>query len=219
MLSFKLSLAAHCFSPKFKAKVVKARDISVVFGGHNLINTEEIGRYELTPKRIIIHDDYDANSTRLDADLALIRFKRRSISFNLFVRPICLWNFENNPVMTEGKVAGWGNAGDPTRYHENMPKQIQAQVLGHEKCIPGQKRRVASSRMFCGGPSDASATCFGDSGGGFFIEVNKIFYLQGIVSSAFFTSSDKCETVQNSFYTNVFAFKKWLDEETDLFEN
>lgn len=210
--------AAHCISLKFDEKVLRARDISVVFGAHNLNNREESGRYELIPKRIIIHEDYDARSVKYDADLALLRFAKRGITFNLFVRPICLWNFETNPAMKTGEVAGWGKSENPED-HEIEPKMIETPIHSDRKCLTGGHLKIAelsSERTFCAGLQNGTGLCVGDSGSGLVFKVKNTYYLKGIVSSSLQTVNDECDVYQNTVFADLLEFKDWILDETDL---
>lgn len=208
--------AAHCVNGKLSTEIFKPRDFTVIFGAHQLSSSHEIGRYELTPRRIIIHEDWDVNSLQYDADLALLRFKRESIIFNLSVQPICLWSSSTMPSVTEGIVAGWGKSEE--RDQEDRPKMVRVKIQSNGKCLPGQGELAtyASERTFCAGLRNGSGVCNGDSGGGLFIAVNNVYYLKGIISSSLIANITECNTFQNSIYTDVLQFKDWIFEEIGL---
>lgn len=204
---------------KFTRKVLQPKHINAIFGAHDLTSDDEIGRYELTPKRIIIHEDWNANSSQYDADLALLRFKKESITFNLFVQPICLWKSETQLSATMGTVAGWGESEDKTKRYENLPRRFDPPIHSHRKCMAGHPKiaGMSSERTFCAGLRNGTGACRGDSGGGLIVFVNKVFYLKGIVSASLLTPNNDCDTFQSSIYTDVLEFKDWIDDETDVF--
>lgn len=194
---------------------MQPKHITAIFGAHDLSSDDEIGRYELKPKRIIIHEDWNSNSSQHDADLALLRFKRGSITFNLFVQPVCLWNSENIPTETSGIVAGWGESEDKTKIHENLPRQITAPIHSHGKCLAGKPKiaELSSDRTFCAGLRNGTGVCRGDSGGGLFIVVNGAYYLRGIVAASLETTLGDCNTYENAVYLDVLEFKDWIEDE------
>lgn len=51
--------------------------------------------------------------------------------------------------------------------------------------------------------------CNGDSGGGFYIKVNKVYYLRGIVSSSLIKDGG-CDVSKYAVYTNVLKFRGWI---------
>lgn len=193
-------LAAHCIRKKFSLKVRKAKFIKAIFGAHDLDSTDEIGRYELKPIRTIVHEDWNSTSTQYDADLAILRFNRNSIKFNMFVQPLCLWKFENEPIETSGTVVGWGQRENTTKKHENLPTRIFTPIHSDRQCLAGnsQAAGVSSLRTFCAGLRNGTGICNGDSGGALFIVVEGVFYLRGIVSGSPVTFYNECDTFENA---------------------
>lgn len=189
------------------------RDILAIFGAHDLSNLFEAGRFQLSPKKIRLHDDWNPMTAEYDADLSLLEFED-SIPLNRFVQPICL--SENDPAVTEGVVVGWGKSEDETKDHENIPKLVKALIQTNEDCFftEGQKHHldVSSRRTFCAGLRNGSGICHGDSGGGLFIKVNGVHFLKGIVSSSPVNTDGGCDVSINAIYTNVQKFKDWIKD-------
>lgn len=215
MISFS---AAFCFNEKESNEIRLARDVVAIFGAHNLSNSYETGRFQLSPKKIIIHDDWDPRTKEFDADLALLEFEAESIHLNSFVQPICLWDSEDEPTVTEGIVIGWGKSEDSSKIHENIPKKLTALIRRTNECFKGQYYLIAyaSPRTFCASIKNGSGVCHGDGGGGFFIEINKFFYLRGIISSAQTKAWNECDVSISAFYTNVLKFRDWIGSKTGL---
>lgn len=166
-----------------------------------------------SPKSIFIHDDWNHLTTNYDADVSLLKFEDRSINFNVFVQPICLWNSEAEPTVTKGIVTGWGKTEDLTKVHQNIPKRVKALIETNEQCFLNTKALVdlSSFRTFCAGLRNGSGVCHGDSGGGLFIKVDGRYYLKGIVSSSLIKDGN-CHVTRNAVYTNIFKFREWIEE-------
>lgn len=164
-----------------------------------------------SPKNIFIHDDWNHLTTDYDADVSLLEFEHGSITFNIFVQPICLWNSENEPEVTNGLVTGWGKSEDSAKNHENKPKLIKTSLQVNERCFLETKNLVdlSSVRTFCAGLRNGSGVCFGDSGGGLFFKANNVYHLKGIVSSSLIKDSG-CDVSKNAIYTNVLKFGDWI---------
>lgn len=209
-------LAAHCILDKHATKEFLPREVLAIFGAHDLNNTFETGRYALSPKDIFLHDKWNPGTTQYDADLSLLEFEEGFIHFNLFVQPICLWNSDNEPPVTEGIVTGWGRSENPTRPHENVPKLIKAPFQTNEDCFLEEKPLLdlSSKRTFCAGLRNGSEVCEGDSGGGFFIKFDGVYHLKGIVSSSIVTEYG-CDVSKNAVYSNVPKYKEWIRETTE----
>lgn len=157
-----------------------------IFGAHDLSNPYEAGRFQLSPRKIYVHNDWNSSSIQYDADLSLLEFEDGSIHFNAFVQPICLFYSENEPPVTEGIVTGWGKSEDPNKITEIKPKLIKARIQSNEQCFLESKALVdlSSQRTFCAGLKNGSGVCTGDSGGGLFIKKDYAYHLSGIVSSS-----------------------------------
>lgn len=207
--------AAHCFSQKFATKTVLPGDVLAIFGAHDLDDLNEIGRFELSPKKITLHDDWNPETFQYDADLSVLEFEEGSISYNNYVQPISILDSADQTVVTVGTVTGWGRSKDTSKFHETVSTFITVAIQANEDCLPGEPRlaAIASRRTFCAGMTDGSGVCHGDSGGGLFIEIDGIKYFEGIVSSSL-TDNGMCDVSKNAIYTNVRKFKDWIAEKT-----
>lgn len=103
------------------------------------------------------------------------------VSFNDYIRPICLptsgvLNVQN------GDVVGWGITDD-TRTISNTPREVNLPIVNDIECLKRDRGLldIAWTESFCAG-KNGSGVCEGDSGSGFYIEKNGVFYLRGIVS-------------------------------------
>lgn len=94
---------------------------------------------------------------------------------------------------------------------------ITAKIQTNEECFLGEKRLLdlSSFRTFCAGLQNGSGVCFGDSGSGLFIEVNRVHYLKGIVSSSLI-KDEHCDVSKNAIYTNVVKYADWIESKTQI---
>lgn len=183
-------------------------------------NHYEAEKIVLSPKRIIIHDEWNPQTQQYDADISLLEFEKGKILFSDssdFISPICLWGSETEPAAKEGVVVGWGKSEDATKFHETIPTMIKAKIQTNEECFLTQRPLLdlSSFRTFCAGLQNGSGVCFGDSGSGLFIKVNQVHYLKGIVSSSL-VKDQLCDVSKNAVYTNVLKYMDWIEEKTRI---
>lgn len=189
------------------------RDVSALFGTFDLDKPHESGQFSLSPTKIFVHNDWNPFVTSYDADIAVLEFESDQIPFTNYIRPVCLWNDSNEPDVTEGYVVGWGKSEDETKEHDNIPKKIKIPIFTNEECSieTPALASLSSGRTFCAGWRNGTGVCFGDSGNGFVIKVNEVFYLKGIVSSSTITSTKNCDVSKFAVYTNVLKFHTWIN--------
>lgn len=183
---------------------------------HDLNDPYESGRISQSPKKIFIHDNRNHLTTSFDADLALLEFHANRIHFDDFIQPICLWNSETEPVVTEGIVTGWGKSEDLTKDHQNLPKTVIVPIQTNEVCFLDSKDHVdlSSTRTFCAGLRNGSGVCHGDSGGGLIFNKDGVYFLKGIVSSSLVIEGN-CDVSKSAVYTNVPKFTDWIKKVTN----
>lgn len=179
----------------------------------------ETEKIALSPRRIDIHDDWNPFNTNYDADIAILEFEEGKIVLNgqsAYIQPICLWGSEAAKFAGKGTVTGWGKSEDETKIHENLPKKLEVEIQTNEDCFLSTDSllQLSSKRTFCAGLQNGSGVCFGDSGSGLFVNVKGVSYSKGIVSSSLLTATKSCDVSRNAIYTNVFAFREWIDEIT-----
>lgn len=217
-------IAAHCFigkDTKITNFTIKPDHILAIFGAHDLNSKQENLRFERSPRQIIIHPDWISHlldSLSYDADLAVLKFDPK-IPLGKYIKPICLWTAEHEPTVKKGTVAGWGRRKSEVKPGPFLPSFLQVPIPSDRQCLAGQTliATVSSTRTFCAGlQSEQSGVCEGDSGSGFYILVDGVFYLRGIFSGATVTDGGDCNTVQHAVYTDLREFKDWIAAKTDL---
>lgn len=138
---------------------------------------------------IIIHDGWDPYNISFNHDIALILLEL-PVGFSALIQPICLFtkNYENK---TGGKVAAWGAIDDEGTIPD-VANIAEFKIVKPFQCVLKSPllTHIAWKKSFCA-ESETSEVCQGDSGSGFYIEINDKFYLRGIVSSSLATACTK----------------------------
>lgn len=176
----------------------------------------EVERVVIRPKKIIVHEEWDPLDTVYDADIALLKFEDGKINIDHdYINPICIWDSIDEPRVNEGIILGWGK-GDSTKIHETIPKQTEVTIYQIEDCLPEEPglQEIASNRTFCASNLNVSGACSGDSGGGLFIKVDGIFYIQGLLSAGAVGVFGECDISKHALYTNIQNFAGWIKQKT-----
>lgn len=90
-----------------KSKRAISSDNVLVYLGKNSLKSWRGPEQDAKVAEIIVSSDY--NPERFYGDLAVLRLKQ-SLSRTNYVRPVCLWNFDNDlktVVNKLGMVPGW----------------------------------------------------------------------------------------------------------------
>lgn len=177
--------------------------ITVVFGAYDLSDQFEDGKIVRSPSRIFKHEDWNEPTTTTGsfyADIAMFLMPEK-IVFSTFVKPICLWESDDELKSSIGVVAGWGRS-DGVHQVGTIPTMV---VLTVRK--PGECNLV--QRSFCAGIADGRGPCEGDSGSGFIVQSGDAYFLKGIVSHSKFKTF--CGNNKYAVYTDVLKFKAWID--------
>lgn len=201
--------AAHVFTP---ADIRTPTMFLVVLGSHFTSEGIAIGveSIEVNPSyrpRLYYHD------------IALLRLDR-DVTFDTFIRPICLPmrdTEESELVGTEVTVIGWGDdafggVSSPVLREASFP------IVSREMCN-NSYIRIASTTfpsgitrdMICAGaPSGGKDACQGDSGGPLAMEVGNRWVIVGIVSFGYRCGDSEYPGV----YTRVSRYLEWIREST-----
>ena len=190
------------------------RDVIALFGAYNLDDQYEDGRILLSPENIKVHGDWNPSLPSNDADIAILTFTKRAIHFSVYVQPICLWNGDTPPSVTEGFVAGWGKNRKSGNKYEVIPTKLKIPIHTNEDCWIAQPKltAVSSPRTLCAGSADGTGLCNGDSGGGLSIKVGSTFYFRGIVSASLLDGVKRCDVKSFAVFTDVLKFKHEIDQ-------
>nr|CAD7198467.1 unnamed protein product [Timema douglasi] len=210
---------AHCL--RYRERVELTIETLVVYlGRFNLKKFSEQDAQQVELEQLAIHPDYD--SYKYDADLAVLVMKR-SIVYNTFIQPICLWDRSPNlgPIVGKfGTVVGWGRDENGNKVTPK-PRMAQIPIVTQEECLRSKNDFVflTSNRTFCAGSRNGTGPCNGDSGSGFILPLpdgtgsGKRWYLRGVVSLSLLDSSTwSCDLNQFVVYTDVAKYATWIQQ-------
>lgn len=161
--------AAHCVQDKNEMYERKPEESTFYIGKHNLEALGgESGFVYSGVAQLIVHPSWNHTDDRYDADIA-IAVLVRTVTFNRFVKPICLWqettDFQDL-IGKKGVVAGWGKT-ELAVLSTVTPKWIEIPVVSDSECLRSKMvfSQLTSNRTFCGGDlTGHRGPCSGDSG-------------------------------------------------------
>lgn len=159
--------AAHCIYEKKNSIMRKAEDATMFLGRYNLNSKEETAVFSAVTE-FMVHPEWNQDDDRFDADIA-IAVLTKTIVFNSFVKPICMWTATSDFTDLVGKngvVAGWGKT-EQSAVPTPIPKWTEIPVVDTITCLQSSPyfSAITSGRTFCGGKTvKGEGPCSGDSG-------------------------------------------------------
>lgn len=81
--------------------------MSVLLGAHDINAVVERGRKQMDVDEIYVNSEWNVDSSRYDADLAILKLSE-SVTFSIYIRPICLPSGE--PPLTTARIVGKRNS-------------------------------------------------------------------------------------------------------------
>lgn len=179
--------AAHCVQGTPASGIqVRVGTTSHASGGHTA-----------KAAKVIVHPRYQGNF-----DIALVK-----LSTSVPEAPIAIAASAGAPG-TATRIIGWGQTC-PVRGACGAPdilQELNTSVVSDSQCTAGFK---GATEICTDNPGDDAGACFGDSGGPQIKQVGGRWELIGATSRAGGEARD-C-AVDPSIYTDVTAFKKWIN--------
>lgn len=202
--------AAHCVSSK-NERSISFKNLKIFLGLQDVSKDAEIGRQVANVSTIHIHDKWNTTTPDYDGDIAVIKLSD-SITFNSYIRPVCLSSSQELSSERYGVIAGWGYYDD-TEKTSHLPRQVELPIVEDRECFrkENQLANIIWNEAFCAG-KDGVGVCRGDSGSGFYVEKNGIFYLRGILSSS---SLKLCSQNNLAIYSDVLKYIKFIRRVSD----
>lgn len=143
--------AAHCIHPKY-GKSLESKDLVVHLGRYNISRKNESDSTVSKVVEITVHPDWDQNTVRYDADIAILQLEA-SQELSNFVKIIC-WPTQDDAPIGEGIVVGWGYS-EQTNFSkvEDIAKQTALKAVSNEFCFLHRREftTLSSNRTFCAG--------------------------------------------------------------------
>lgn len=156
-------------------------------------------------KEIIIHPGWSSSGIKYDHDIAILKMSD-NVKFSQFIQPICLMSF--NRTIKNGKVAGWG-AIDDYGNTASFAQIANLEFIEPLECLVQNSMlaRLAWENSFCAVGRDVGV-CQGDSGSGFYVEIENRFYIKGVVSSSL--ESKSCSQKPVALYSDVTKYYSFI---------
>lgn len=95
--------AAHCVHQKQEQKI-NPEEVFVLLGRYNISLKAEKGSKARFVQEIFIHPDWDSNSMKYNADIAILELDEE-VQFSSLIMPICVDDNPDNQLSHDGKVA------------------------------------------------------------------------------------------------------------------
>uniref|UniRef100_A0A182N3G2 Peptidase S1 domain-containing protein n=1 Tax=Anopheles dirus TaxID=7168 RepID=A0A182N3G2_9DIPT len=209
----KLSIltAAHCLY-KVNGMVAPNRVFVHVGRTHQVFPKNHSKTYR--SEHFIVHPGYRQHN--VSHDIALIKLESE-IEMNDFVQPVCLWptgTDHERVVGRTGYVVGFGLHNQTHMSDDLLDAEVP--VVDLIECLGSNRDAFGptlTSQMLCAGAVDGVGPCNGDSGGGFFLEINDVWYIRAIVSFApNLYGESVCDPKQYTVYTDVLKYVEWISE-------
>ncbi|KAG5875933.1 hypothetical protein JTB14_036466 [Gonioctena quinquepunctata] len=200
----------------YKIQVVKTEDILLVMGTNDLEHWSSNGAVTRKARHVDTHPDYKKNPDSAHADMSIISMDV-PVQFSSVIRPVCLWKGDSDlyPITTKmGSIAGYGqdeNAQKAGSLHAMKAKHTEIPIVSQFDCLLSDIAftNITSDRTFCAG-GKGSGPCIGDSGSGFVLNIDGVYYLRGIASFAL-SKNGKCE-IQHKYavFCDTAKFTDWV---------
>lgn len=180
--------------------------MKVILGAFDISWGHESGRAIFDVKKATMHSDWDASSLDFEGDIAILELAREVI-FDEFIQPICLID-QSLLNMKEGVVVGWGLI-NATKIAD-IPRKLEIPIVNRLRCLKRENSlvNVIWDEAFCAG-KDYASVCKGDSGSGFYIEKDGVFYLRGTVSSSV---AHDCDGSHFAIYSDIAKYVGFISE-------
>lgn len=164
-------------------------------------------------RKIVIHEDWNINSPRYDADLAIVVLQD-VMTFTDHIQPICL-PLMSNDYVTETGMAVFHRTSENKENELQMQFEIPSVNASHCYTLKHELAFISSPRIFCAGYENKSmkAPCFGDSGGGFYVLADdKSWTIRGVTTGSLTPPFRSCTINSFTLFINVSKFSSWIDK-------
>lgn len=156
--------AAHCIQEKHSPTIRKAEEATFYIGKHNLESLSSEKFYFISAvTKFIVHEDWKYEEDKYDADIAIVVLTR-TVQFNKFAKPICLWTNSNlnDLVGKVGTVVGWGKT-ETNAISTSSPRWAEIPVVSQLDCLRSNEafNKLTSDRTFCAGDQKNLGPCSG----------------------------------------------------------
>ncbi|XP_054624858.1 plasminogen activator, urokinase b isoform X2 [Dunckerocampus dactyliophorus] len=207
--------AAHCFPDGSQAKENRFR---VTLGKSALNESDDALEQTFRVEQIIVHADFDNQEGNYDNDIALIKLKSKRggcAQESHGVKTVCLPPpGQNLPPGFTCEIAGFGKEKHGLWYHSQYLREARVDLLADSVCRQSDYYgNKISENMFCAARPDWSQdACEGDSGGPLVCQVDRRFFLFGVIS----WGEGCAKELRPGVYVRVTNYNSWIQDKTGL---
>ncbi|KAG5892107.1 hypothetical protein JTB14_008076 [Gonioctena quinquepunctata] len=211
--------AAHCvtnsYGDAFSEELV---EIGAGKYFNNYGDTRDIHAQYSKAARVIVHEEFKAETRRYQYDIALI-ITKRIFTLGPVVQPACYNNIDTiyPHVGSVGELAGWGinEDGKPSDTLRTIRIPYKEKITCTQELPSSWSDRYNFDDKICAGfYKQNKSVCKGDSGSGLVFrnpEDNR-FYVHGVVSISPKITNVTCNSQDNALFTKVAHYYEWLDK-------
>ncbi|CAG0919163.1 unnamed protein product [Notodromas monacha] len=183
-----------------------SRQFTVRVGDHDLFNAAEAAKPDtFSVVEFRVHPRFNGNG--FYNDIAIFKLDRR-VTFNEFVRPICLPTSNmlvDDFVGQTPSVVGWGSTYYGGQEATHL-RDIELPVWKNADCDKAYFQPIGNNFLCAGFADGGKDACQGDSGGPLLLLKNAHWYQIGIVSFG-----NRCaEPGYPGVYTRITEFMDWI---------
>lgn len=185
-------------------KPFSINNIFVRLGEYDFTKTNDNSPRNFDVIEIKMHERYNTNTQENDIALAKLD---RVVTFNQFIKPVCLPPPGKSFAGTRGYVTGWGTiySNGPV---SNVIQEVIVPVWQQNECSAAYPNKIYPGMMCAGTKEGGKDSCQGDSGGPFQVQIfpNRRWFIAGIVSWGI-----GCARPENpGVYTEVTKYLDWI---------
>ncbi|KAJ8712773.1 hypothetical protein PYW08_008077 [Mythimna loreyi] len=204
--------AAHCMQRR--GSLTSIKDIVVKVGVHNLNDWSDDVTVTRALQAATIHEAY--NPLTLQNDILVLTLDK-SVKFNQYIRPACLWAGNTDLSLIVGKfgtVAGWGDQGVGGIGAQGEPHKVNIPIVSTNDCRASKAlfHELTFDSTLCAGDRMGSGPCVGDSGGGMYLFNGGKWRVRGIVSVSLRAENGDATCNLNEYvvFTDTAKFLTWI---------
>lgn len=117
------------------AEILSPYLLKVIVGKYNLSDENETGSKSHLVQEIVMNPEWKYDQDTFDADIAILILEDE-LTFNSFVRPVCLPSKSSIVVTGTGSVVGWGATSSSERHHASEPFKLEVPAIDGNACYP-----------------------------------------------------------------------------------
>lgn len=202
--------ATHCFINHQK------KEDYIVYLGRSKLNSNTPGEMTFVVEKLILHEDYSADTLAHHNDIALLKIKSSSgqcAQPSRSIQTICLPpKYGDARFGASCEITGFGKENTTDYVYSEQLKMAVVKLVSHQDCQqPHYYGSEVTTQMLCAAdPQWKTDSCKGDSGGPLICSIHGRLTLTGIVS----WGSGCAMKDKPGVYTRVSRFLTWIRTHT-----